>query len=157
VTVRVIEQACLDHPGYEVTAQYHVTAGEDEIRVGLEASTVEVVAALLTRRAADLVRQSRFNAAREDGDAKARNLTTALESSRVIGQAVGILMSRHRLTAEQGFVLLRTVSQHTHRKLRDLAAHVSDTGMLEVPRTRQFRTLRLVQDIGHQASQKTRS
>ena len=39
-------------------------------------------------------------------------------------------MATHRLTAEQGFQLLVAASQHTNRKLRDLAADVASTGRL---------------------------
>ena len=54
----------------------------------------------------------------------------ALESSREIGTAIGILMARELCTADQAFDLLRVASQHTHRKLRDIAAHVKETGAL---------------------------
>src|SRR6185437_2092890 len=61
------------------------------------------------------------------------NLQQGLQSSREIGVAVGILMSRHRVTKEQAFDLLRVASQHTHRKLRELALEVGETGMLDYP------------------------
>ena len=56
------------------------------------------------------------------------NLRTALQSRECIGQAVGILMERHRITASQAFDLLVYASQRTHRKLRDLAKWVVATG-----------------------------
>ena len=56
------------------------------------------------------------------------NLRTALRSRECIGQAVGILMERHRITASQAFDLLVYASQRTHRKLRDLAKWVVATG-----------------------------
>ena len=56
------------------------------------------------------------------------NLRTALQSRERIGQAVGILMERHRITATQAFDLLVYASQRTHRKLRDLANWVVATG-----------------------------
>jgi ANTAR domain-containing protein/GAF domain-containing protein len=62
--------------------------------------------------------------------AKALHLERALHSSRDIGAAIGILMTRHLITGEQAFELLRTASQHTHRKLRDLATDVIHTGDL---------------------------
>ena len=43
-------------------------------------------------------------------------------ADRVIGTAVGIVMTKYKLTAAQGFTLLVNASQHTNRKLRDLAA-----------------------------------
>jgi ANTAR domain/GAF domain len=58
------------------------------------------------------------------------HLERALESSREIGTAVGILMARELCTADQAFDMLRIASQHTHRKLRDIAAAVKETGTL---------------------------
>jgi hypothetical protein len=63
------------------------------------------------------------------------HLRTALASNRRIGAAVGILMANHKITEDQGFDLLRIASQHTHRKLRDLANDVVETGHLELPPT----------------------
>jgi transcriptional regulator with GAF, ATPase, and Fis domain len=64
---------------------------------------------------------------------EAANLQLALKSNREIGIALGILMSRHRITQEQAFDLLRMASQHTHRKLRELAVEVGEIGMLDYP------------------------
>jgi hypothetical protein len=61
------------------------------------------------------------------------HLRTALASNRRIGAAVGILMANHKITEDQGFDLLRIASQHSHRKLRDLANDVVETGHLELP------------------------
>jgi GAF domain-containing protein len=61
---------------------------------------------------------------------KTDNLEVALESSRQIGTAIGILMSSRLITADRAFDELRTVSQHTHRKIRDVAAEVMETGAL---------------------------
>jgi transcriptional regulator with GAF, ATPase, and Fis domain len=60
------------------------------------------------------------------------NLQTALQSSRTIGIAMGVLMTRRLITSEQAFDLLRTASQHTHRKLRDIATDVAETGTLNL-------------------------
>ena len=62
------------------------------------------------------------------------NLTRALASNRNIGTAVGIVMAMHKLTQPQAFDLLRVASQHSHRKLADVAADVVETGTLELPR-----------------------
>ncbi|MGB7818781.1 MAG: GAF and ANTAR domain-containing protein [Ornithinibacter sp.] len=59
------------------------------------------------------------------------NLTRALESNRLIGTAMGILMSTHHLTQQQSFDLLSVVSQNTNRKLADIAADVVAHGDLE--------------------------
>ena len=61
-----------------------------------------------------------------------RNLEVALTTSRSIGAAIGILMHRHRLTYDQAFDAMRHVSQHTHRRLRDIASDVVHTGDLSV-------------------------
>jgi ANTAR domain len=71
------------------------------------------------------------NARRRD---KIHNLQKALASNRDIGVAMGVLMARHKITREQAFDLLRVASQHTHRKLSDIAAEVADTGALDLPR-----------------------
>jgi hypothetical protein len=42
-------------------------------------------------------------------------------------------MFQHKLTGEQAFDLLRRVSQHGHRKLREVAYQVADTGELVLP------------------------
>lgn len=61
---------------------------------------------------------------------RAANLEEALATNREIGQAIGILMATDHLTAEQAFDVLRTASQHSHRKLRAIAADVVETGTL---------------------------
>ena len=61
---------------------------------------------------------------------RSENLLTALESSRQIGMAMGILMASKLLTAEQAFEQLRRASQHLHRRVRDVAEEVMHTGEL---------------------------
>jgi AmiR/NasT family two-component response regulator len=58
------------------------------------------------------------------------NLEIALASNRDIGTAIGILMKSHLVTQDQAFTMLRTASQHGHRKLRDIANDVIFTGSL---------------------------
>jgi GAF domain-containing protein len=58
----------------------------------------------------------------------AENLQTALESRAVIDQAKGILMERHKLTADQAFQLLAQASMMTNHKVRDIADHLVATG-----------------------------
>jgi GAF domain-containing protein len=64
---------------------------------------------------------------------QALNLQQGLQSNREIGVALGILMSRHRITRPQAFDLLRLASQHSHRKLHELALEVAEIGMLDYP------------------------
>lgn len=54
----------------------------------------------------------------------AKNLEAALASRDLIGQAKGIIMARKNIDDEQAFAILRQVSQHTNRKLRDIAETV---------------------------------
>jgi AmiR/NasT family two-component response regulator len=49
-------------------------------------------------------------------------LEEALSSRSVIDQALGILMAQQRCTAEKALTLLRSHSQNTNRKVRDVAA-----------------------------------
>lgn len=60
------------------------------------------------------------------------HLSAALSSSRQIGTAVGIIMARELVTAEEAMEILRRSSQHLNRKLRDIATDVTDTGQLPV-------------------------
>jgi GAF domain-containing protein len=53
-----------------------------------------------------------------------RNLTMAMESRAVIEQAKGVLMASHKVDADGAFELLRQRSQHSNRKLRDVARDV---------------------------------
>jgi len=60
----------------------------------------------------------------------ADNLQIALESRAVIDQAKGVLMERHKITADQAFQLLAQASMRANRKLRDVADHLVHTGEL---------------------------
>ncbi len=64
---------------------------------------------------------------------QATNLAAALENRTDIGIAMGILMAQHKVTRDDAFNLLRVSSQHTGRKLHDVATEVADTGALPLP------------------------
>jgi AmiR/NasT family two-component response regulator len=55
----------------------------------------------------------------------------------MIGQAVGILMERERISADQAFDILRRASQHLNVKLREVARDLVGTG--ERPETEESR------------------
>jgi AmiR/NasT family two-component response regulator len=57
-------------------------------------------------------------------------LQEALQTSRTIGIAVGIVAERHGLTPDAAFAFLSRASQTTNVKLRDLAAMMLETGEL---------------------------
>jgi len=61
---------------------------------------------------------------------RAKQLEDALQANRQIGMAIGVLMGRGGMTQDEAFALLRRASQHLHRKLREVAAEVVDTGQL---------------------------
>lgn len=56
------------------------------------------------------------------------NLRRAVASRQQIGQAVGILMERHKIDEDAAFERLITASQRAHVKIRDIAARISQTG-----------------------------
>ena len=58
------------------------------------------------------------------------NLRLALATRETIGQAIGILIERHKLTASQAFDLMVQVSQRSHVRLRELADDLVRTGTL---------------------------
>lgn len=132
VSVDVGDHALAGEPGYAVTADFHVDPAC--VSETTSADMIRAVASLLVRAATHLVREGRLEAALDTQAGRAENLTVALQTSRGIGQAIGILMSSQQLTAKQAFQALRSVSRHTHRKLHDLADDVAESGMLDVPR-----------------------
>lgn len=64
---------------------------------------------------------------------KAHHLARALETSRGIGAATGILMASDKITFDEAFDLLRVASQHSNRPLRQIAEDVVETGTLDIP------------------------
>jgi GAF domain-containing protein len=61
---------------------------------------------------------------------QADQLRTALHSRDLIGQGKGILMERHRITAEAAFSLLSRASQNRNVKLTEVARYLVETGEL---------------------------
>lgn len=61
---------------------------------------------------------------------KVRNLTIAVHRRDLIGQAKGILMERFKITPDQAFSILVSVSQRTNRKLFDVAEELTVTGRI---------------------------
>lgn len=52
------------------------------------------------------------------------DLNHALDSRRVIGVAVGLVMARHRVDEDAAFAFLARASSHSNRKLRDIAIEI---------------------------------
>jgi len=87
-------------------------AFDDRLRQGLAVFAAQAAAAL-----AMVLRQARQ-------DQVTTQLEQALASRTTIDQAMGILMAQRRCTADQAFAWLRTHSQNTNRKLRDVAGEI---------------------------------
>lgn len=67
--------------------------------------------------------------------AEYHSLQGAFGRRAVIEQAKGILMARHSLDADKAFEMLRNHSQHSGRKLSDVAMALVDSHLLLVPQT----------------------
>jgi GAF domain-containing protein len=68
------------------------------------------------------------------GDAqRTERLRRAASNRDTIGQAKGILMERHNMTAEEAYELLVDASQRTNRKVIDLAHELATTGRVVIP------------------------
>ncbi|MDF1488613.1 ANTAR domain-containing protein [Tessaracoccus caeni] len=57
------------------------------------------------------------------------HLQVAVQSHRLIGQATGVLVERHRLVPPAAFERLRQASQRRNLKLRELATRVIESGL----------------------------
>ena len=66
----------------------------------------------------------------QDARNMADHLQKALDSRAVIDQAKGILMERHKMTADQAFQVLARISMQTNAKLRSVADQLVTTGDL---------------------------
>src|SRR5579862_8970629 len=65
--------------------------------------------------------------------AEYHSLQGAFGRRAMIEQAKGILMARHSINADRAFEMLRDHSQHSGRKLSDIAAAVVESHLLLVP------------------------
>lgn len=90
-------------------------------------SVEEMIAAdLLATAFAAAVRQVATLQRAADREA---NLQHAVESHRLIGQATGILVERHRILPGEAFERLRRASQKRNLKLREVATRIIETGL----------------------------
>lgn len=62
------------------------------------------------------------------GSKQVSQLTLALDTRDLIGQAKGILMERYKITAQQAFLLLSRASSELNVKLRDVAERLTVSG-----------------------------
>ncbi|MCX4445342.1 MULTISPECIES: GAF and ANTAR domain-containing protein [unclassified Streptomyces] len=89
----------------------------------LAAEALEVVRMLAEESAVGLLRDH----ARTNAEAEAEQLRTAITSRAVIDQALGIVMHMLDCDADRAFGVLRTLSQHTNRKLSAVAAGIVES------------------------------
>ncbi|MEU1943036.1 GAF and ANTAR domain-containing protein [Streptomyces sp. NPDC020125] len=61
----------------------------------------------------------------------ADQLQRAIETRHTIGEAMGILMERLKITEDDAFALMRRVSQERNVKLRDLARQICESGGID--------------------------
>jgi len=111
--------------GGSAAAAEGLAAGADDY-ITKPFSSQELLARVRANHELHELRESAVDQAED----KAASIRTALDSNRVIGTAIGIVMAGYRLTAAQGFQLLAKASQHSNRKLREIAAEVVDSGKL---------------------------
>jgi GAF domain-containing protein len=91
--------------------------GEDDVAIGQEVASWVAFAV------------ANASAAASASD-EAANMRSAMVTRGGIEQAKGILMERHKITADQAFTLLSKASQHTGLKLRDVATDLVRTGVI---------------------------
>ena len=63
-------------------------------------------------------------------ETKIANLERALDSSRTIGMALGIVIERCSMSESDAFDVLVRISQQQHRKVRDVASELIFTGAI---------------------------
>jgi hypothetical protein len=114
-----------EHAGYHASLALYFTRAAE--------SNDQLLGQFIVERAAARVEHERLTELLTRGQSNVDNLELALSSSREIGIAMGILMSTHKIRSDQGFDLLRRVSQRTHRKLHDIALDVATTGAIDLP------------------------
>jgi transcriptional regulator with GAF, ATPase, and Fis domain len=62
----------------------------------------------------------------EKNEVKVEQLEEGIRTRQVIGEAVGIVMATRQVSAEKAFEILKTISQHTNVKLKEVAAGLVD-------------------------------
>ena len=73
----------------------------------------------------------------DDAQHEIEHLRRALETRTVIGQAMGILMERRKITGGEAFEQLKQASQRTNVRLAQLAEELAESGEWPPPLARQ--------------------
>jgi ANTAR domain len=90
-----------------------------------------VIARLLVDRALAIVQHERLARAAARADSRAAKLAIDLITSRIEGEATGILMAQHQVTRAKAASLLRQASQTRQQDLREIAVGVVRAGDLD--------------------------
>jgi two-component system, response regulator / RNA-binding antiterminator len=114
-----------DADGRTVGVLHHV----EDVTASVGTSETDVNSCSVGELASALAREQRVTSALDIENA---NLNIALQTSRQIGMAIGIIMSRHKVTDATAFGMLREVSQCTHRRVRDIALDIIEQGGIDV-------------------------
>jgi hypothetical protein len=89
-----------------------------------------IMARLLVDRALAIVQHERLAQAAARADSRAARLAIDMITSRIEGEATGILMVKHQVTRVEAVRLLSQASQERRRELREVAAGVVCAGDL---------------------------
>lgn len=121
--------ALMQDTPYRCLLSYQMLAGDSaalnlyaEQPCAYEADDIDL-ATVIAAHASSLVALS-------ESEDRVAHLEAALETNREIGAAIGVLMAYHKVTHDQAFAMLRSASQRMHRKLREVASDVVETGTL---------------------------
>jgi hypothetical protein len=90
-----------------------------------------IIACLLVDRALAIVQHERLAQSAARADDRAAKLAIDLITSRLEGEAIGILMAKHQATEEEAVGLLRQLSWTSQRQVHEAAADVVRTADLQ--------------------------
>ena len=120
--------------GSDAAVEAMAAGADDYVRKPFEAN--ELLARIRAHHTLNQIRETAIGTAESTAD----NLRQALATNRTIATAIGITMARYQLDATRAYQTLVRISQHTNRKLRDLAADVVVTGALPLTATAEHGT-----------------
>jgi hypothetical protein len=105
-------------------------AGDDPSAVATLWSGARLVPGTAGAAAVVLAEMLASSTALEAAETERAELRRGLDTRALIGEAVGIMMERLRLTEDAAFGVLREVSQRRNTKVRDVAGQLVRTGEL---------------------------
>ena len=111
----------LESSGHHATCRVWVGLGRPAAELAMERALAELLLHVLVLTVDRIVTVDRFRESET-------NFERAVESHRLVGQAMGILIERHRIVSDEAFDVLRRTSQDHNVKLREVAQRVIDTG-----------------------------